>query len=457
MADLAPQSPTTADEQAVPGAGYRADHLSVDQHSDNDADVIVVGAGPAGSTVSAYLARAGLEVLLLEKSTFPRPKVCGDGFTPRGMKQIIDLGVDCSQEAGWLHNRGLRVLGGGVSLELDWPDLASFPDFGAVRPRQDFDELLVRHAEKAGARLHENTTVSEAVTDECTGRVIGVNANIGKGRDKRPVTYRAPLTLACDGVSARVALSLGMNKRDDRPMGVAVRRYYTSPRTNDDYLESHLELWDRTDPKNPKLLPGYGWIFGMGDGTSNAGLGILSTSRSYGSTDYRALLKSWLDGTPEEWGYREENAVGAVGGAALPMGFNRTPHYRPGLLLVGDAGGTVNPFNGEGIAYAMESASIAAACAIQAHARSGSAAEHALSNYPLAMRDALGSYYRLGNLVSKAIGNPTVMRLATRHGLPRKTLMTFLLKVLANLYDPRGGDAADRLIHAMTKVTPTLK
>ncbi|HEY0576170.1 MAG TPA: geranylgeranyl reductase family protein [Pseudonocardia sp.] len=428
--------------------------------SGSDADVIVVGAGPAGSTAAAYLARAGLDVLLLEKSTFPRPKVCGDGFTPRGMKQLIDVGIDCSERNGWLHNRGLRVLGGGVSLELDWPDLANFPNFGAVRPRQDFDEMLARHAQKAGARLYEETTVTEAVTDERTGRVTGVKGFVrggANGRDKREVSYRAPLTLACDGVSARVALSLGMTKRDDRPIGVAVRRYFTSPRTNDDYLESHLELWDRTDPKNPKLLPGYGWIFGMGDGTSNVGLGILSTSRAFGSTDYRALLKSWLDGTPEEWGYRDENAVGGVGGAALPMGFNRTPHYRPGLLLVGDAGGTVNPFNGEGIAYAMESASIAAACAIQSLARSGPAAEHALRNYPTALRQSLGSYYRIGNLFSKAIGNPTVMRLATRHGLPRKTLMAFLLKLLANLYDPKDGDTSDRLITAMTRLTPSLK
>lgn len=423
--------------------------------SDGEADVIVVGAGPAGSTAAAYLARAGLDVLLLEKSSFPRPKVCGDGFTPRGMKQIIDLGIDCSEKNGWLHNKGLRVVGGGVTLELDWPTLASFPNFGAVRPRQDFDELLVRNAEKAGARLHEETTVTEAVLDDA-GRVVGVTGHVGKGKDKRPVRFTAPLTLACDGVSARLALSLGMVKRDDRPMGVAVRRYYTSPRTHDDFLESHLELWDRSDPANPRLLPGYGWIFGMGDGTSNVGLGILSTSKAYGTTDYRALLKSWLDGTPDEWGYREENAVGTVGGAALPMGFNRTPHYRPGLLLVGDAGGMVNPFNGEGIAYAMESAAVASRVAVQALARSGASAEAALAGYPAAMSDALGSYYRIGNLFSKLIGNPTIMGMATKYGLPRETLMRFILKLLANLYDPRDGSVSDRVIVAMTKLAPSL-
>ncbi|MHA6792600.1 geranylgeranyl reductase family protein [Pseudonocardia bannensis] len=423
---------------------------------DGDADVIAVGAGPAGSTAAAYLARAGLDVLLLEKSRFPRAKVCGDGFTPRGMKQLIDLGIDCSENNGWVRNRGLRVRGGGVSLELDWPTLASFPDYGAVRPRKDFDELLVRHAEKSGARLQEDTTVTEALTDERTGRVVGVCGYVGKGRDRRPVSFRAPVTLACDGVSGRLALSLGMAKRDDRPMGVAVRRYYTSPRTNDDYLESHLELWDRRDPANPKLLPGYGWIFGMGDGTSNVGLGVLSTDRASGTTDYRALLKAWLDGTPQEWGYRDENAVGAVGGAGLPMGFNRTPHYRPGMLLVGDAGGMVNPFNGEGIAYAMESASIAARCAVQGLARSGASAEAAFAAYPARMSQALGGYYRIGNTFSKLIGNPAIMRVATRHGLPRRTLMAFLLKLLANLYDPKEGNASDRVITAMTRLAPDL-
>ena len=420
--------------------------------TDNAADVIVVGAGPAGATAATYLARSGVDVLLLEKSTFPRDKVCGDGLTPRGVKQVLALGVDVSGD-DWIRNRGLRVVGGGSTLELPWPTLADFPDFGLVRPRRDFDELLATLAVKAGARMHQATNVKEPVIDERTGRIIGVTAKTDDG----PKTFTAPLVIAADGVSARIALGMGINKRDDRPLGVAVRRYYTSPRTHDDFLESHLELWDRSDPSSPKLLPGYGWIFGLGDGTVNVGLGMLNSSKAFGRTDYRALLRTWLDGTPEEWGLREANAIGGIGGAGLPMGFNRTPHYANGLMLIGDSGGAVNPFNGEGIAYAMESAALAAESALQALGRpDGPSREAALHGYVTAMKNHLGAYYRLGGAFSALIGHPTVMRTATRLGLPRKRLMYLVLKLLAGLYDSRDGDWADRVVRGLTRVAPSV-
>lgn len=419
-----------------------------------DADVIVVGAGPGGSTTAYHLARHGLRVLLLEKTQFPREKVCGDGLTPRTVKQLIKLGVDTSPAAGWVPNRGLRVIGGGVRLELDWPELASFPNYGLVRTRMDFDDLLAKRAVAAGARLRTSVNVTGPVLDD-GGRVAGVTAEVGP--EKEPATFRAPLVVAADGVSGRLPLALGLAKREDRPLGVAVRRYYRSPaRHNDDYLESWLELRSREAGDN--LLPGYGWIFGLGDGRVNVGLGVLNSSTAFGRTNYRRLLTDWLAATPAEWGMTDEaNADGPILGAALPMGFNRVPHYTRGVMLVGDSGGMVNPFNGEGIAYAMESGELAAEVAVQALARpAGADRERALAQYPAELKIRYGGYYRLGNIFVKLIGNPQIMRIATKHGMPHPTLMRFVLKLLANLTDPRGGDAMDRIINAMTRVAPAV-
>lgn len=423
---------------------------------ERQADVIVVGAGPAGSSTAYHLASAGADVLLLEKSAFPRDKICGDGLTPRAVKQLVGLGLDLDAP-GWQKNLGLRIVGAGHRLELPWPELASYPPYGMVRTRMDLDEILARHAEKCGARLQERTAVTGPVVDERTGRVTGVTAKPVDDRGRRTgddVTYSAPVVVAADGVSARIAVALGLERRENRPMGVAVRAYYETPRHDDAWMESWLELWDGT-PGQSNLLPGYGWIFGVGDGTANVGLGILNTSKAFQHVDYKDVLQRWLSNTPAEWGFREENMVGRVGSAALPMGFNRKPHYTRGVLLVGDSGGMVNPFNGEGIDYALESGEIAAATILQALARADHAGrERVLEGYAAALDASYGGYFTLGRVFAKMIGNPTFMKQATRYGLPRETLMKFMLKLMANLTDPRGGDVSDRIINGLSKVAP---
>ena len=192
-----------------------------------------------------------------------------------------------------------------------WPELASYPAYGLVRPRSDFDDLLARQAVKAGAvaaRAHQRHRPGAR---RAHGRITGVTAKGEAGE----VTYRAPLVVAADGNSSRLSLAMGLHKRDDRPMGVAVRTYYTSPRHDDDWLESWLELWDRAPTAGERLLPGYGWIFGVGDGTCNVGLGILNTSTRLG--------QGRLQGPAQALARPDARGVGLPRGEPHPAGPRR--------------------------------------------------------------------------------------------------------------------------------------
>lgn len=426
----------------------------------DDADVIVVGAGPAGSSAAYYCAAAGLDVLLLEKATFPRDKICGDGLTPRAVAELVRMGVPIREQDGWIRNVGLRVIGGGHRLELPWPELSVYPSYGLARARTSFDQTLAEHARAGGAKLLEGTSVSAPVRDERTGRVVGVRARPVAADGRRTVdagdevVYRAPVVIAADGVSARLATAVGRAKRDDRPMGVAVRTYFRTPRHDDPWMESHLELWDGA-PGRSNLMPGYGWIFSLGDGTANVGLGSVSSTAAATKVDYKDLFARWMANAPREWEFTPDNQLAPVRGAALPMGFNRGPLYADGLLLAGDAAGMVSPFNGEGIAYGLQAGRVAADAIAQGLAR-GSAAgrERALATYQQRMKDDLGGYYTLGRVFVRLIENPHVMHLCTRYGLPRPLLMKFVLKLLSDCYEPRGGDLVDRVIAGLARLAP---
>jgi menaquinone-9 beta-reductase len=405
-----------------------------------DVDVLIVGAGPAGAAAAHHLARRGVDVVCVDKARFPREKVCGDGLTPRGVRALQGMGVDPG-EPGYVRIEGLRVYGPTVRLNLPWPKLDAFPDYGVVRTRHDLDHILVQRAVKSGARLWEGTEATEPLVDD--GWVVGARVQRADGR---PETVRARYVLAADGAASRFAQKAGVRRVADRPLGVAARRYYRSPREQGSWFESWFDLWE-----NGVILPGYGWIFPVGDGILNVGAGLLNTTSYFKEISPRRMLDVFLRGLPEDWGIVEENAAGEVLSGPLPMGMNRRPLALPGLLLLGDAGGVVNPFTGEGIAYAIESGEVAAELVHEALATGRPGLAHA---YPIEMRRRYGRYFTVGRAFARAIGNPTFMRLSVLHGFPRERLMRLALRILANLTDGREGDLDDKVMDWIVRISP---
>jgi flavin-dependent dehydrogenase len=311
--------------------------------------------------------------------------------------------------------------------------------------------MLAAHAESAGAQVLTGVTVTGPLLDDA-GRVAGVHAHLGP--DKEPATWHAPLVVSAEGLSGRLAKSLGLIRREDRPLGVAVRRYVRTPRTVDDYLDISFDL-TATGPSRDSM-PGYGWSFGMGDGTANVGFGLLDTRRSTGA-DHRQVLRNWLATLPPEWELTEENAVTPLRGAGLPMALHRQPAYTRGLLLAGDSAGVVNPFNGEGISYAMETGRMAAESAIEAlRVADGPLREAVLRRYPERLRAEYGRHHRLGMGFLAVLSHPRLVRFATAHGLKRPAMVNAALRLMGNLTDGRDGDAVDRAVALLTRLAPAV-
>lgn len=439
---------TTPDQPPPAGATVDPPAAEEDRGSET-AEVIVVGAGPAGSSAAFHLARAGVDVLLLEKARFPREKVCGDGLTPRAVHQLIRMGVDV-EAPGWARSRGMRWIAGERQAVIDWPSLGRYPDFGLSRSRHDFDDILARHAERAGARLRTGVKVTGPLTD-ASGRVTGVEAEAG--RERRSVVFRSRVVVAADGAAARLALAVGRRRDERRMVATAARRYYRSPERS---REEYLELWaDLRRPGSDRYLPGYGWIFPMGDGRVNVGLGALP-HRRHGSPDLRATLELWLARTPEEWGLHEENAEGRVSSAALPLGFNRHPQYERGMLLVGDSGGMVSPWNGEGIAQALEAGEVAAESVALALTRpDGPGHERALHHYPSEMNRRWGRHYRLGNALARHFFSRSGFQpLLNRYVMGSPALLNTLARLLVDLTDDPSRDAIDHVLNTLVRIVP---
>ncbi len=406
-------------------------------------DALVIGGGPAGAASGFWLAQAGHRVLVVEKKQFPREKTCGDGLTPRAVRQLHDIGL-AEPLSHSLRFDGLRSIAHGLTLELAWPEHPDFPAYGYVVRRRDLDKLVADRAAEAGAVVWSGAEAVEPVIEG--GLVTGAVVK----RDGASQAVPARYILVADGSNSRFGRSLGAARDRTYPMGMAVRGYFTSPFHDEPWIESHLDLHDR-DGNN---LPGYGWIFPVGDGTVNVGVGLLSTFAGWKSVNTSKLMDAFVATAPARWGISPETSCGPPTGGKLPTGGSVMPNVGPNWLIVGDAAGSVNPFNGEGISLAYETGRWAAESVGVALSTGDGLA---LQLYPEKLEEMYGLYWKVARAFVRAIGNPAVMRELTRVGMQSRTLMEWVLRIMANLLRPDElgpAEAAYKLVAALVAIAP---
>jgi geranylgeranyl reductase family protein len=413
-------------------------------------DALVVGAGPAGASAAYWLARAGRRVLVVDKKRFPREKTCGDGLTPRAVRQLHDMGL-AEPLAGYQRYGGLRSMAHGITLELAWPPHPEYPDYGYVVRRRDLDEMVADRAVKAGATLWP---ASEAVAPLVEGGLVTgarirrlEGAATGAGRAQE---VRARYVVVADGANSRFGRALGAARDRSYPMGMAIRGYFESPFHDEPWIESHLDLRDR----DGNHLPGYGWIFPVGDGTVNVGAGLLDTYTGFKSVNTSKLMDAFVATAPERWGIAPATSCGPPVGGKLPTGGSVSPKVGPTWIIAGDAAGSINPFNGEGISYAYETGRMVAETVDEALAGDGLA----LARYPDRLEREYGAYFRVARTFVSVIGNPAIMREVTRIGMHSRTLMEWVLRIMANLLRPDEvgpAEAAYKAVEALVRLAPS--
>jgi geranylgeranyl reductase family protein len=415
---------------------------------DRRCDVLVIGGGPSGAACAYWLAAAGHDVVLVERKAYPREKTCGDGLTPRSVKQLEDMGLGDELAASGHRYTGLRSHGFGRTLELRWPDHPQLPGYGYIITRKDLDALVAQRASKAGACVWDKTEAIEPIVD--AGLVRGAVVRAKSGGDRPPAQVRARYVVVADGANSRFGRSLGTARNRSYPLGMAIRGYWNSPLHDEPWIDSWLDIRDKAG----NVLPGYGWIFPVGDGRVNVGIGLLSTFNQWKAVNTTHLLESFVDYAPKEWDLRPETCCGPATGGRLPMGLSVGPHVGPTYLVVGDAGGTINPFNGEGIAYAYETGRLAADAV---HLALASGDGLALQSYAERLNEQYALYYKMARVFVRIIGHPELMRALVSTGMRSRSLMEWVLRIMANLLRPDElgpAEAAYRAVATLARIVP---
>ena len=402
-------------------------------------DVLVIGGGPAGAAAAYWLARHGHAVTIVERKTFPREKTCGDGLTPRAVHQLDEMGLG-DHLARYHRYRGLRATGMGRELELEWPSHPVYPQHGYVVRRRELDQMVAENAQRAGATLLLGHEAVQPIVERGFVRGATVQTYAGETLD-----ISAKYVVVADGANSRFGRALGTFRTREWPYGTAIRTYWTTPRHAEPWIESALDVKDR----NGNPMPGYGWIFPVGDGTVNIGVGLLSTFRDFKSVNTTHLLDAYAHQVADRWEIDPGNPECKATSGRIPMGGSVGPKAGPSYLVVGDASGSVNPFNGEGIDYAYETARMAAQVLHEALVTGDPTL---LQSYTKMLDDEYGDYFKVARLFARVIGRPVLMRELTRAGMHSRTLMEWVLRIMANLLRPDELGPAELAYKAAAKI-----
>lgn len=397
-------------------------------------DVLVVGAGPAGSAAATWAARQGLEVTIIDKEKFPRDKPCGDGLTPRAINELNKLGL-----SDWLSGRpknlGLRAAGFGQELLLPWNG-NSLPSYGSAAPRTELDQRVLQVATSAGAKLLEGYAATDVVLAD--QRIKTVKAETENGI----VEISANRVIIADGARSQLGRKLGRQWHRDTAYGVAARAYIDSERSDDPWISSHLELRGTQN----EVLSGYGWIFPLGNGQVNIGVGTLATQKRPADLNLRALLNQYTQEQRTTWKLSGE--LNSPWSALLPMGGAVSGVAGVNFMFIGDAAGCVNPLNGEGIDYGLETGRLAAEMLLT---------ESDFSNaWPSELQNHYGYAFSIARRLAGYLTIPGLLPALGPIGMRSRTLMKVALRVMGNLVTEEDKDITARLWRSAGSVSSKL-
>lgn len=376
-------------------------------------DIVICGAGPAGSTCALALSSSGLKVALLDKSSFPRDKVCGDAVAAYAKKVLHTINPDYANALNTFDARekvrAIRI----VAPNQKKIDL-QFQDEGFISMRLNFDNFLFKLAsELPNVKTYLNTSVKDVIINDS-------NVTIDAGENLK---ITADLIIGCDGAHSIVGKKLTNNKLDLKHHSGAVRAYFKNVKA---IPEATFELHFLKD-----LLPGYFWIFPLPDNHANVGLGLLSDSITGENANLRKKMAHIIETVPYlKERFSQAEMLGEIKGYGLPLGSRKVTISGNRFMLCGDAASLVDPLTGEGIGQAMVSGRYAGWHALRCFEKNDFSDTH-MNQYDKMVYDKLWKDHRRRYMVQRLVNNRSwilnsSVNIANHSPLLRKLLMKLI-------------------------------